>query len=126
MGENLTKVALRGQVDAHSHVVEDNKGDERGCNLETEGGGGGVGRGEGKSAIQDCKKTESHQVMRMTTETSSKTGSPRLLRHASNNTLMRKRMESSLRVAEASAVTITMKAVGSLSERNAHKNREKQ
>lgn len=64
--------------------------------------------------------------MRMTTETSSNTGSPRLLRHASNNTLMRKRMERSLRVAEASAVTITMKAVGSLSERNAHKKREKQ
>jgi hypothetical protein len=59
--------------------------------------------------------------MRMTTETSSNTGSPRLLRHASNNTLMRKRMERILRVAEASAMTITMQVITSPSERNAHK-----
>jgi hypothetical protein len=64
--------------------------------------------------------------MRMTTETSSNTGSPRLLRHASNNTLMRKRIERSLRVAEASAVAITMQVMGSLSEKTAHKKREKQ
>ena len=49
---------------------------------------------------------ETYQVMRITTETSSKTGSPRLLRHASNRTLKRKRRERSRREADASAITI--------------------
>jgi hypothetical protein len=63
MGENLTKVALRGQVDAHSHVVEDNKGDERGCNLETEGRGGGR-ECEGERGNQQYKTAKSRSRTR--------------------------------------------------------------
>ena len=58
--------------------------------------------------------------MRITTETSSKTGSPRLLRHASNRTLRRKRRERSLREADASAMAITMKVPSLVSEKNHH------
>lgn len=35
MNENLTESALRCQVNSHSHVVEDNEGDKRRCDLKT-------------------------------------------------------------------------------------------
>jgi hypothetical protein len=66
-------------------------------------------------SVKNKSNEKPYQVMRITTETSSKTGSPRLLRHASNRTLIRKSRERSLREADVSAMTISMQVLASVS-----------